>query len=61
MADKTDIEHLIESLEDKRDALQCEIVAFSEYGRFPGAKHFNEIAEKSLELSHIEYALNLIS
>jgi len=60
MADKTDIEHLIESLEQKRDDLQCAIVGFSEYGRFPSAEHFEQINKMSLELSHIEYILKLI-
>jgi len=60
MADKTDIENLIESLVDKRDDLHCEIVRFSEYGKFPSTDDFNQINKMSLELSHIEYILNLI-
>ena len=60
MADKTDIENLIESLIDKRDNLHCKIVSFSEYGRFPSVDDFNEINKISLELSHVEYILNLI-
>jgi len=60
MADQTDIERLIESLKERISDCQCKIVSFSDYGRFPSKEGFAEILKISLEISHIEYALNLI-
>lgn len=56
----TDVEYLIDTLVTKRDELQCAIVNFSEYGRFPSNDDFDKICKLSLELKSVGYMLKKI-
>lgn len=58
---QSEAEYLKGKLVNKRDDLQCEIVAFSEYGRFPSTDDFKKIGSISVELAKIEHTLEMIA
>ena len=58
---QNEAEYLKGKLTSKRHSLQCEIVRFSECGRFPTSEDFEKIGVLSVELAQVEYSIKMIA